>query len=366
MEASLLEDEALAGVTDMVTRFAAERLTLERRRELVGTADGFSRGDWQEMAELGWQALPLAVSCGGLGGGAQGAAIVMEAAGRGLMLEPYLPSVILAGSLLEHCLDEDRRDDLIAGIASGERIFAVAHHDGANGVSAVADGNGWRLRGEKVLVLGGDVADQLLVPARTDEGQAIFLVDATAANLAAARVELLDGRRAADLQLDGVSAQILPMADPAAAVERSWDLGTIAICCEALGAMTGLNQATLDYVKTRKQFGCTIGSFQVLQHRLVDMHVIEQETRAIVRAAVAAYDQGHPGLPLIVSAAKARLNEAAQFIGESAVQSHGGIGMTDELIVGHYFKRLMTIRALFGNSDHHCDRVTRLTAAFAQ
>ncbi|WP_310531290.1 acyl-CoA dehydrogenase family protein [Novosphingobium sp.] len=362
MEASAIDDGILASFADTVQRFADERLTLDRWRELSASAVGFSRDDWHEMALLGWHALPLDPEHSGFGGGAIGVAIIMEAAGRGLMLEPYLASVILSGSLLGQCADPAAKSDMLPRIASGETVFALAHLDGSSVVMAKLDGADWRLSGEKLFVLGGDVAQRLLVTAATPDGLALFLVEANAQGFSRTPFALLDGRRAADLQLDGVTAKRLQMADVAASLSRIVCLGTIAICCEALGVMTALNQTTLEYVKTRKQFGMPIGKFQALQHRLVDMHVIEQEARAIVRAAISAYDGNHSGTELLTSAAKLRVNAAAQLVSEGAVQLHGGIGVTDELIVGHYFKRLATIRSMFGDSYHHAERLSILAA----
>jgi pimeloyl-CoA dehydrogenase small subunit len=299
-------------------------------------------------------------------------AIVMEAFGRGLVLEPYLASVILGGGLLRHAAPEALRAALLPDVASGEMKLAFAHlerhsrYDLASvSMTASPDGEGWRLDGDKGVVLHGDVADRLIVTARTAggardrDGIGLFLVDATAPGVTRQGYHTQDGMRAAEISFVGVAGEVL--GDPArglAAAERVRDEAVAALCAEAVGAMAEAVDATVDYLKTRKQFGRAIGEFQVLQHRAVDMYVALEQARSMAMFASLMADSDDPvERGRAISAAKVQIGRSAKLIGQEAVQLHGGIGVTMEYKVGHYFKRLTMIEMLFGDTEHHLAQV---------
>lgn len=359
---AIFDDQECESFASSVDRFVIDRYPLERQRELARSASGFCRETWREMADLGWMVLSVPADHGGLGGGVREEAIVMAGIGRGLLLEPFLASAILSPAIVASIASEAQQAALLPAMASGECLYALGDQDGAAPMIARVQGDGWRLDGDTLLVLHGDAADRLLIAAAV-EGETggseigIFLVDAAAAGVSRVPFHLIDGRRGADIALRGTPAERLGAGDARAAIATTRVRGTIAVCAEALGAMAALNALTLAYAKTRQQFGVTIGSFQVIQHRLVDMAVAEVESRSIVAAAAEAFDADHPMAAMMVSAAKLRINRAARLIGEGAIQLHGGIGMTEELAVGHYFKRLLAIGALFGDCDHHLDRL---------
>ena len=348
--------------TASVDRFVAEQYDFTRYLALRAGPERYGRAEWARYAELGWLALLLPVEAGGLGGGAEEAAIVMEAIGRGLLLEPFLASIVLGGGLVARAGRPEQVADILPQLAAGTMILAFASLDapGAASVAKVDLGvGGFRLTGRKDFVLHGDIATQMVVSARLgdDDRVRLFVVDPRENGVAVEQRRLIDGRGVARVSFSAAPAEALGEADATAVIQVVSDHAVAALCSEGVGAMGALNMMTLAYVKTRQQFGAPIGSFQVLQHRLVDMVVAEQQARSMTLAAARALDQSHPNAALIVSAAKVCVNGAARFIGEQAIQLHGGIGMTEELSVGHYFKRLLPVGSLFGDSDHHLDRI---------
>lgn len=356
---TVFNGDELDEFTRSVGRFVDDRYGFVTHRRLAASATGFGTAEWSAMAELGWLALPIGADHGGMGGGATETAVILEAIGRGLLLEPYLASVVLAGGLIGSAGSDAQKTEILPSIASGKAIYAFAHEELDSGrfVKAVLTNGIFRLSGSKMLVLHGDAATQLLVSAQYDGGQSLFLVDGTAPGVVRAVFTLVDNRRAADIRFDDVAVQRLGGSDSTTQIAAILDRAVAALCAEAVGAMAALNAMTLAFTKTRQQFGVPIGSFQVIQHRLVDMAVAETEARSIARAAADAIDTGHPHAAMVVSSAKIRINRASRFIGESAVQLHGGMGMTGELAVGHYFKRLLLIGSLFGDCDVHLDRL---------
>ena len=350
---------------DTLSRFIAKDYGFEQRRALAKSDEGFSRDHWAQFAELGLLALPFHEDFGGMNGNSVDTLLVMEAFGRGLVLEPYLATVIVAGGLIRDAGSAAQKDALLPAIAGGELMLALAHYEpGARyevsrvNTAARADGSGWTLSGAKGVVLGGGAADKLLVSARTESGISLFLVDRKAAGLTVHSYMTQDGGRAAEVRLDNVSvaADALVGAQDGAlpAIERALDYGIAAMCAEAVGIMTALNEATLEYLKTRKQFGQPIGRFQALQHRMVDMVIATEQARSMaMMAAVKADSTDTAERRRAISAAKAYIGQQARFVGQQAVQLHGGMGVVDELNVSHYFKRLTMIDLTFGNTDHH-------------
>ena len=350
---------------DTLTRFIAKDYPFEARRALAKSADGFSRAHWKQFAELGLLALPFPEDFGGLNGNGVDTMLVMEAFGRGLVLEPYLATVVVAGHLVRDAGSAAQKDALLPAVAGGERMLALAHYErGARyevsrvDTAAKADGAGWKLSGSKAVVLGGGAADRLLVSANTGKGISLFLVDAKAAGVSVRSYMTQDGGRAAEVRLDNVAvgADALIGAQDGAlpAIERALDYGIAAMCAEAVGIMAALDEATLEYLKTRKQFGQPIGRFQALQHRMVDMVIATEQSRSMaMMAAVKVDSDDATERRRAISAAKAYIGQQARFVGQQAVQLHGGMGVVDELNVSHWFKRLTMIELTFGNTDHH-------------
>jgi pimeloyl-CoA dehydrogenase small subunit len=355
---------------DSLDRYLREAYDFEARREIIRSPAGWSRKQWQQLAELGALAIALPEDHGGFGGNAFDTLLVMESLGRAMVVEPYIATVVIGAGVIADAGTEAQKAALLPAIASGEQLLAFAHGEprrryGLTQVATTAsrDGDGWVLKGRKSAVLHGDVAEQMLVSARTDgevdsaQGISLFLVDATAAGLNRHGYPSQDGQRAADLHLDGVrvSPDALIGAEHAALpiIEKAIDAANVALCAEAVGNMGALIEQTVNYLKTRKQFGVPIGSFQALQHRAVDMYLHAEQARSMAYLAAAKLDAGVAERRRAVSAAKVLVSQSARFVGQQAVQLHGGIGVTDELAVSHYFKRLTMITMLFGDVDHH-------------
>ena len=368
-------------LADALRRWIARDYTFEARRAIVGSPTGVSDAAWGTLAELGLTALPLPEAHGGFDGDAVDMFVVMQELGRGLVVEPYFATMLGAeflrrggqhGALLERVAG----GDLKLACALGERQSRHNLRDIAT--SATRDGNGWRLNGEKKVVLHGAQAGMLLVSARSGgarrdaAGITLFAVPADAPGVTVLDVRMLDGQRAADVLLRdvrvGSEAQVGTADAGWAILEAAADYGAGLLCAEALGAMDALFGTTLDYLKTRQQFGVPIGKFQALQHRMVDMYVHLEQARsmallAAVRLAGEARDavDGGDGTGAAerrraVAAAKYRVGQAARFVGQQAIQLHGGMGVTDELPASHYFRRLSTIELTLGDCDHHLAR----------
>jgi alkylation response protein AidB-like acyl-CoA dehydrogenase len=368
MAAFTLEDRQL--LASSIERFAAERYGFEHRRRLLASPEGFGREEWRRYAELGWLGMPMPEAFGGAEAGLAETALILEAFGRSLMLEPYLATVVLGAGLVELVGDEAQREEILPAVSDGSLLLALAHAEPDAGMSrewvratAVQSGGAFLLNGEKTAVLAGGHADRIIVSARIGGiagPLALFLVDNTAPGLGIIDARTVDARGVARLTLENVSVPstsrlAASAAEPA--LSAILDKATALVCAEALGAMEAINRETIAYLKTRHQFGKAIGSFQVLQHRLVDMNIALISSRAIVGAAIEAIDAGAPEATRVVSAAKVKIGRAARFVGEQGVQLHGGMGMADELQVGSHYKRLLMIDSLFGDADWHLDRL---------
>jgi alkylation response protein AidB-like acyl-CoA dehydrogenase len=325
---------------------------------------------WQDFAGMGLTALPFEESLGGVGGGPVETMIVMEAIGRALCLEPYLASVVLAGSALRAGGSEAQKEMLIPAVGRGERVMSLAFGERQSrydlfdvATTARANGTGFVLDGQKSVVLHGDSADSLIVSARTSGGRrdrtgiSLFIVDAEGPGLDIHGYGAQDGQRVAEITLSGVhvpAEAIIGAADAGLPIlEAAIDNGIAALAAEAVGAMAGLHELTVDYLKTRKQFGIAIGSFQDLQHRAVNMLIALEQARSMAMFAAMMVDAPPAERGRAMSAVKVQINRSARLIGQEAVQLHGGIGMTMEYKAGHYFKRLTVIESLFGDTDHH-------------
>lgn len=368
MDFRLSDEQKL--LQDSVGRFIAGAYTMEKRRAAMKQKDGFSRDVWRTLADLGLLGLPLPEDDGGSGGSGADVMVVMEQFGRGLLVEPYLSSIVLCGGLLKQLAGAAQRPllarlaggDLLMAFAQGERQARYALHDVET--SARRSGSGFVLNGHKSVVLHGDSADKLIVSARTAgasrdaHGISLFLVDRTASGIQLRGTPTIDGLRSAEITLDnvelGADAVLGPLNGALSAIEQAVDGAIAAICAEAVGIMAALVEATLDYLKTRQQFGAPIGRNQALQHRMVDVQIAYEQARSMACLAAAMADStDRAARRRAISAAKVQIGRSAKFVGQQAVQLHGGIAMTDEYKVGHYFKRLTMIVTQFGDVDHH-------------
>ena len=376
MDFTLTETQRmLAETTDRLVR---ERYGFEDRKKIIAGPDGFSRPLWATFAELGLTGLGIAEEHDGLGGSLGDIAVVAETFGRALVVEPFMPTMVLGAGTLGFAGSDAQRADILPRVVTGALFLALAHGEPKSRYTlchvetrAAADGGDHLLTGAKAVVLGGDAADYFLVSARTDgattdqHGISLFLVPRDAAGLTIRSYPNIDGTRAADLSLDRVrvpaSARIGQLGQGLPIVTHAIERAIAYLCAEAVGAMQALNALTLDYLKTRTQFGVPIGSFQVLQHRMVDMEVALEQARSMAILACDRADDQHPReRTRAVSAAKVQIGRSGRLIGQSSVQMHGGIGITDEYAGGHYFKRLTLIDRTFGDADHH---LTRFAAA---
>lgn len=375
MDFELSEEQRL--LKDSVERLFADRYDFETRQRFTQSAEGFGRDVWKQYADLGLLGLPFEEKHGGFGGGPVETMIVMEAMGRALALEPYLATVVLGGGLLRHAGTDAQRSDILAKIADGTLMLAFAHterqsrYDLADvATEAKKNGAGWRLDGKKTLVLHGNSADKLIVSARvaggrTDkDGLALFLVDATADGLSRRGYETVDGLRAAEVTLEGVKVAADAVIGEAGkafpVIERVVHEAIAALAAEAVGAMTAMHEMTVDYLRQRKQFGVPIGSFQVLQHKAVDMLVaIEQARSMMFYGTMMAAEDDADARRKAMSAVKAQIGNSGRTVGQIGTQLHGGIGMTMEYKGGHYFKRLAIIDTMFGTADHHLKSLAR-------
>ena len=361
------DDEQLA-LQESVRRFFTERYDFETRRSCLAKPAGVSEEIWQAFAEQGFLSIGLPEAHGGIGGATE-LMLTMEEIGRALVLEPYLSTVALCAPLVADHGTEAQQADLLPRVAAGGLKLALAHGEAearyASTVRTEArrDGDSFVLNGAKATVSDGAVADLLLVSAKAEHGLAVFLVDPNASGVRLVHYRTQDGRSAADVFFKDVklpAAQLLGDGDATLAIERAVQRGIAALCAEAVGAMEATNATTIEYTKSRKQFGQPIGRFQALQHRMADMFVQATQARSMsILATGRCAAQGDAALRRRdVAAAKCYVGKAARFVGQQAVQLHGGMGMADELAVSHYFKRLTMIDMTFGDSMHHLAAVS--------
>jgi alkylation response protein AidB-like acyl-CoA dehydrogenase len=351
MRFDLSEEQQL--VAESVRRFVQQEYSFEARRAIVGSPEGWSRDVWSKIAEIGLLGLPLPTEYGGFGGRAVDLMSVMEAFGDALVVEPYL-STILSARLIARAGSEAQRAELLPAIAEGRLVLAFAHREeGARyDLGAIGDG-------PKAVVPHAPCADKLIVSRRDGDSIRLFLVDARDVRMG--RVRTLDNVPAADVDLRDAPAVVLGEGDALPFIEEAVDYATALLCAEAVGAMRYANDATLEYLKTRKQFGVPIGAFQALQHRMVDMVIECEQARSMASLACARVDGDIDarGRSRIVSAAKIKIGDAARRVSQESVQLHGGMGMSDELKVSHTFRRLTAIAREWGDVDHHLERFAR-------
>lgn len=373
MDFNFAEEQNL--LRDSVSKFVQDRYEFEERRKIVETDAGYSPENWKTFSELGWLSLPFDEQYGGFGGNIIDAMVVMEEFGKALVVEPFLSTVGLAGPLLQRLPNEELKQELLPGIIAGQTTIALAYsesgnrHDFARSCTQYrCTEDGYILDGEKISVLNGSSSDYLLVVAKEEprgkeqNSVGVLLVDRMAPGISIQDYSMVDGYKAANVSFTNVTVPSSHMlnanSDALESVAAAIDEATILLCAEALGAMEALCVKTVDYCKTRKQFGVAIGKFQVLQHRLVEMFMAYEQTKSMLYMAAIKWRDQASDAQKSVSALKVQACKAGRYIGQQAVQLHGGIGMTDELDIGHYFKRLTSIEVLFGNKDYHLMRMS--------
>ena len=376
MDFSFSEEQGL--LQDSIQRYIQNSYTFDARQKLLKTEEGFSRENWASFAELGWLALPFTEESGGFGGTAVETMIMMEEFGKGLVVEPYVSTVIMAGSVIEAGGTTEHIEGVLTEIMAGTKLASLAYVEPQARfnladitTTAKVEGDGYVINGFKGVVLGGPSADVLVVPARTsgdqkdESGITMFLVDASSSGISKRDYPTIDGMQASEIDLDNVSvpasAVLGEVGNGFGLLELGINNGILAVGAEAVGAMEVLYKATVEYCKTREQFGQPIGKFQVLQHRMVDMFMEHEQAKSLLyMAALRMSEDDDIEARKAVSALKVQIGKGGRFVGQNAIQLHGGMGMTDELNVGHYFKRITAIETLFGNVDHHLKKYSQV------
>ena len=364
-------------IRDSLSRLIREQYDFDTRRKVIESESGWRPEMWAQFAELGPLMAPFSEEDGGLGGGPIDAMGATEEFGKGLVVEPYVPSVVCGGGFLKRGNDA-QKEEYLSGIMSGETIFAFAYAEPRGRynladleTTAKKDGAGFVLNGHKAVVIGAPWATHFIVTARTSgdrrdsKGVSVFVVAKDAQGVSTRDYPTVDGRRASEVYFENVSvgaeSVIGEVDNGLPLIEMVTDEAIAAICAEACGAMKVAHAMTVEYSRQRKQFGVPIGKFQVLQHRMVDMFMEHEQSISMTYMATLKIDEDEITRKKAASAAKVRIGQAGRFVGQEAIQIHGGMGMTDELAVGHYFKRLTMIDSEFGNVDHHLKRYTALT-----
>ncbi len=373
MDFSFNQEQTL--LRESVKKLVEKDYGFEARHALLKSDEGFSRAMWKSFAELGWTAIPFSEADGGLGGSPVDTMIVLEELGKGLVLEPFFATVIFAGGCLRRA-SASVKAKYLSPLINGELLSAVAYAEQDSrfdlfhvGTTAKKDGAGFSLDGKKIAVIAGSAADMLVVSARTSggvrdkTGVTLFAVDAKSAGVTRTSYRTVDGLRACDVTLQGVKVSadnvIGKEGEGFALLDAVSDEAIIALGAEAMGIMEVLYKSTVAYTKERKQFGVPIGSFQVLQHRMVDQFMEYEQARSMVYWATMMLHKG-TGVAKAASALKVQLGKSGRMIGQAAIKNHGGMAMTEELPVSHFFKRMTMIDLMLGNADYHLDRFRTL------
>jgi len=361
-------------LADSLQKYLASNYGFEQRKAILNSATGQSDAVWNTFAEMGLTSIALPEADGGFGGGAVDLLAAMEACGEALVVEPLLDNVGLAGRLLSRCGSAAQRSAWLPGLIDGSVKLAFAglepgrrYELAPQTTTATQAGGGWVLNGSKSVVVGAPSASRLIVSAATAGGASLFLVDPKAAGVALNPSRTVDGLRVADVRFENVQlaadALLGEACNAQAAIDEANDFATALLCADAIGAMKSACDATLDYIKQRKQFGVAIGSFQVLQHRMVEMVICTEQARSLTIKAASTVDHAIDAAERarVVSAAKVKVADASRQVSQEAVQLHGGMGMTEELKVSHTFRRLTMAQQRFGDADHHLERFAALT-----
>ena len=375
MDFTFNEEQTL--IQDQVDQFVLKEYDWETRQSLSNSDLGFGQENWQKFAELGWLGISVSEDSGGFGGSAIESMLIMEAFGKGLVVEPFLETIIMSGGLIDAHGSDQQKASILEPAISGEMHLALAYAEPQSRFNlsdvvteAKPEGDNFVLNGYKSVVMNGPSANKILVSARTsgsqleENGLTLFIVDADSDGLNKTNYKTVDGRRASDISLENVTVSkddVVGGIDSGFEIlDLAIDKAILAISAEAVGAMEVLYKATVEYTKTREQFGTAIGKFQVLQHRMVDMFMEYEQCKSLLYMATMKQEEGAADAKKAISGLKYQVGKAGKFIGQQAVQLHGGMGVTDELNVGHYFKRLTTIGTIFGNTDYHLKKYTSL------
>ena len=376
MHFELTEEQTL--LENMVTAFVRDDYNWETREKIVKTEEGWKPENWSKFAELGLLSVPFSEDHGGLGGTAVDSMVVMEQFGKGLVVEPFMPSILLSGNLISKLANESQANEIIPKIIEGESRYVFAYAEPQSRfdlsdvkTSATKDGDEYTLNGFKSVVFGASMATHIIIAARTsgdqrsEDGITLFLADIKSNGITLQTYPTIDEYRASEVVIENLkisSDMVLGEVDKAyPVIEEVIDLATIAACSEAVGVLQVLKDSTIDYCKQRKQFGQPISKNQAIQHKLVDMMIEYEQAKSILYAAVTADLSNADERKKAVSGAKARIGQSIKFVGESAIQLHGGMGMVDEYMISHYFKRATMLGVLFGNVDFHMKRFVGLT-----
>ncbi len=377
MDFSLSDEQKL--LQDSLERFIQNDYQFETRQAIVASAEGMRLENWRTFAELGWLGMMFDESDGGYGGTAVDAMVIMEQVGKGLIVEPFLSSLVLAGGLVRGAGNDSQKQQWLSAMIEGEKLGAFAFVEPESrfdlnhvSTSAEAANGGFRLNGRKAVVLNAQNSDFLVVSARTGgekrdaEGISLFVVQTDSTGVTRQDYLTVDGGRASEVTFEhvelGSEALLGELGEASTVIEQIIDEAILAVGAEAVGAMEVLYKATVEYSKQREQFGVPIGSFQVLQHRMVDMFIAHEQAKSLMYMAAIRLDEDDPiEAKKAASAFKVQVGRSGRVVGQGAVQIHGGMGMTDELNIGHYFKRLTVIDTLFGNVDHHLKRFAALS-----
>ena len=371
MDLSFTEEQNL--IRDSVQKFVEDNYDISERNKLTATDEGFSRDNWKQYAELGWLALPFSEADGGIGGSPVDTMILMEEFGKGLVVEPFLATVVMAGTAISEFGSDAQKQEILAGIIDGSLMASVAyaeqqaHHDLNNvETSAIKDGDNFVINGTKSVVLNARSADKLLVSARTsgnaadEQGITVFIVDKEASGLSRQDYPTVDGLRASEVTFKDVtvpaSAIVGTEGEGAAVLQKVSNRAILALAAEAVGAMEMLYTDTIAYTKQREQFGHPLSDFQVLKHRMTEMFMEHALAKSLTMKATMLETNGSAEAQRTIHALKYLIGKSSRFVGQNAVQLHGGMGMTEELRIAHYFKRLTIIDSQFGNTDHHLER----------
>ena len=375
MDFTFNEEQSL--IQDQVDQFVQKEYDWETRQSLSNSELGFGEDNWKKFAELGWLGISVSEDSGGFGGSAIESMLIMEAFGKGLVVEPFLETVIMAGGLIDDHGSDQQKSSFLEPAIAGEMHLALAYAEPQSRFNlsdvvteAKADGDNFIINGYKSVVMNGPSADQIIVSARTSgtqldgNGISLFIIDANASGLDKTNYKTVDGRRASDLTFENVSVSkesLIGVQDKGFEIlDSAIDKAILAISAEAVGAMEVLYKTTVEYTKTREQFGTAIGKFQVLQHRMVDMFMEYEQCKSLLYMATMKHEEKAEDAKKAISGLKYQVGKAGKFIGQQAVQLHGGMGVTDELNVGHYFKRLTTVGTIFGNTDYHLKKYSSL------
>ena len=375
MDFTFNEEQSL--IQDQVDQFVQKEYDWETRQALSNSDLGFGEDNWKKFADLGWLGICVSEDSGGFGGSSIESMLIMEAFGKGLVVEPFLETVIMSGGLIDDHGSDEQKSSVLEPAIAGEMHLALAYAEPQSRFNlsdvvteAKSDGDNFILNGYKSVVMNGPSADKIIISARTsgaqldENGISLFIVDANSDGLNKTNYKTVDGRRASDLTLENVSvskSSLIGDQDKGFAIlDSAIDKAILAISAEAVGAMEVLYKTTVEYTKTREQFGTAIGKFQVLQHRMVDMFMEYEQCKSLLYMATMKHEEGAEDAKKAISGLKYQVGKAGKFIGQQAVQLHGGMGVTDELNVGHYFKRLTTVGTIFGNTDYHLKKYTSL------